>query len=256
MDVGGAVGRAIGLLVAPAAAVSSFIRGARIFHPDAVVYRADVHANATDGALGELGRRLAGPALVRLSGGTRREKPGTSPRDVLGVALRFNTPPVAVPGPDSRSQDLLLVSVQHLWQLPLSPLLTNPRDFLSNDYHALLPFRVGGLGVVEFRIVPEAPAAEGGEGMGRRERLERAVRLGRAVFHLQVKREERGAEWKPLATVALRERVDIDQAALLFTPFRAGAGIEPVGFVQGLRWATYAGSQVGRELSRRLGRGR
>ncbi len=54
--------------------------------------------------------------------------------------------------------------------------------------------------------------------MGRRELLERAVRLGRAVFHLQVKSEERGAEWKPLATVVLRERVDIDQAALLFTP--------------------------------------
>ncbi len=118
MDVGGALGRAIGLLIAPAAAVSSFIRGARIFHPDGVVYRADVLADATEGALGKLGRRLAGPALARFSGGTRREKPGTSPRDLLGVALRFNTPPVAVPGPDSRSQDLLLISVQHLWQLP------------------------------------------------------------------------------------------------------------------------------------------
>ena len=62
MDVGGAIGRVLGVLVAPAAAVSSFIRGARIFHPDGVVYRADVHADITEGALGRLAGRLAKPA--------------------------------------------------------------------------------------------------------------------------------------------------------------------------------------------------
>ena len=160
------------------------------------------------------------------------------------------------PAPGSRSQDLLLVSVQHVWQLPVGALLTNPRDFLANDYHALLPFRVAGLGVVKFRIVPEAGAAEGEARMGRMDRLERAVRRGRAVLRLQVKGEQRGAAWEPLATVVLRERVDIDQSDLRFTPFHEGAGIEPVGFLQGLRWAAYPGSQVGRELRRRLRQGR
>lgn len=253
MDIGGAIGRGIGVLAAPVAAIGSFVRGARIFHPDGVVYRADVHADVKEGALGELASRLAGRALVRLSGATRREKAGTSPRDILGVALRFNAPRGADPAPGSRSQDLLLISIQHLWQLPFGALLTNPRDFLANTYHALLPSRVDGLGVVKFQIVPEAFAAEGEEAMWRLERLEHAVRRGRAVMHLQVKGAERGAEWKALATVVLRERVNIDQAELRFTPFHDGAGIEPVGFVQGLRWAVYPASQAGSALRRRLG---
>ena len=256
MDIRGAIGQVIGILLAPVVGVGSFLRGARIFHPDGVVYRADVRADVTEGALGSLARRLAGPALVRLSGGARRADPGTSPRDVLGVALRFNTQAKAVPEPGSRAQDLLLLSFQHLWQLPLSPLLTDPHDFLANDYHALLPFRFAGLGPVIFRIVPDHSAAEEGAGVGRFERLERAARRGRAVFHLQIKSRARGAEWKPLAIVVLRERVNIDQAELRFTPFREGAEIEPVGFFQGLRWATYAGSQLGRALRRRIGRGR
>ena len=200
--------------------------------------------------------RLAGRALVRLSSATRRATPGTSPRDILGVALRFKTPRGAGPAPGSRSQDLLLLSIQHLWQLPSGALLTNPRDFLANDYHAPLPFQVDGLGVVKFRIVPETGAAEGDEEMGRFERLELAVRRGRAVLRLQVEGEERGAAWQALATVVLRERVDIDQSDLRFTPFHDGAGITPVGFSQGLRWAVYPASQVGREFRRRLGRGR
>jgi hypothetical protein len=253
MDIGGAIGRVIGVLVAPVAVVGSFVRGARIFHPDGVVYRADVQADVKAGALGKLASRLAGRALVRLSTATRREEAGTSPRDILGMALRFNARPGADPAPGSRSQDLLLLSIQHLWQLPVGALLTNPRDFLANNYHALVPFRVDGMGVVKFRIVPEPDAARGDEGRGRLERLEDAVRREGAVLQLQVKSDERGAEWKPLATVVLRERVDIDQEELRFTPYHEGAGIEPVGFVQGLRWADYPASQLGRALRRRIG---
>ena len=61
--------------------------------------------------------------------------------------------------------------------------------------------------------------------------------------------------WQALSTVVLRERVNVDQADLHFSPFRAGAGMKAVGFFQGLRWAVYPASQVGRELRRRLGRG-
>jgi hypothetical protein len=253
MDIAGAIGRGIGVLAAPLTAIGSFVRGARVFHPDGVVYRADVRADVNQGALGDLARRLAGPALARLSGALRREKAGTSPRDIFGLALRFNAAPDAGPAPTARSQDLLLLSIEHLWQLPQGALLTKPRDFLANVYHAILPFRVDDLGVVKFRIVPEVDAVRGNEGTGRVERLDDAVRRGTAVLRLQVKGEEPGAEWKPLATVVLRERVDIDQADLQFTPFHEGAGIEPVGFLQGLRWATYSGSQVGRALRRRIG---
>jgi hypothetical protein len=256
MDIGMAIGRGIGVLLAPAAAVGSFLRGARIFHPDGVIYRAEVHADVLEGALGALAERLAGPALVRLSSATRTAKAGTSPRDILGLALRFNASANAGPEPNARSQDLLLLSFAHLWQLPIGALLTNPRDFLANEYHALVPFRVDRLGVVKFRIVPEVGAAEGDEGTGRIERLESAIRQGRAVMRLQVKGDERGAPWSALATVVLRERVDIDQAELRFTPFQQGAGIEPAGFIQGLRWAVYPASQLGRDLRRRLGGGR
>ncbi len=251
MDIGGAIGRGVGVLFAPAAAIGSFVRGARIFHPDGVVYRADVYADVTDGALGNLAARLAGPALVRLSSAMRREKAGASPRDILGVALRFNAPQGAGAAP--RSQDLILLSIAHLWQLPIGALLTNPRDFLANDYHAILPSRAEGVGVVTFRLVPEVGAAEGEEETDRLERLEQSVRQGRAVFRLQVKSDERGAPWRALATVALRRRVDIDQESLQFTPFHDGAGVKPVGFLQGLRWAVYPASQAGRELRRRLG---
>jgi hypothetical protein len=253
MDIGGAIGRGVGVLFAPVAAIGSFVRGARVFHPEGVVYRADVYADVTDGALGKLAGRLAGPALVRLSSAMRHVKAGTSPRDILGVALRFNLPQGASPGPRSRPQDLLLLSIAHLWQVPIGALLTNPRDFLANDYHAISPFRVDGVGVVTFRLVPEVGAAEDEEETGRLERLEQAVRQGRAVFRLQVKSEERGAAWKALATLALRKSVDIDQEGLRFSPFHDGAGLEPVGFVQGLRWAVYPASQAGRELRRRLG---
>ena len=119
MDIGGAIGRVIGALFAPAAAVGSFVRGARIFHPDGVVYRADVHADVTQGALGELAGRLAGRALVRLSGATQRAKAGTSPPDILGVTLRFKTPKGAGPAPGvtSTSQSASTVSISATMRL-------------------------------------------------------------------------------------------------------------------------------------------
>jgi hypothetical protein len=72
------------------------------------------------------------------------------------------------------------------------------------------------------------------------------------VLRLEVQQDEPDAPWEPLADVTLREPADIDQEALGFDPFRAGLGIEPVGFVQGLRWAVYPASQLGRALRRRL----
>jgi hypothetical protein len=52
-----------------------------------------------------------------------------------------------------------------------------------------------------------------------------------------------------VAEIALRERVPVNQQALRFTPFRAGRGIVPSGFVQAARAAAYAASQAGRRIA-------
>jgi hypothetical protein len=52
--------------------------------------------------------------------------------------------------------------------------------------------------------------------------------------------------WRPVVLVVLRERIDLDQSALRFRPFRAGRGIRPRGFVQGLRSLAYRASQRAR----------
>ena len=48
------------------------------------------------------------------------------------------------------------------------------------------------------------------------------------------------------AELRLLRHVELDQQALQFSPFRAGRGLRPTGFVHGLRAATYALGQLGR----------
>ncbi|MCC6556670.1 MAG: hypothetical protein IT372_27230 [Polyangiaceae bacterium] len=244
MQLREAVGRAIGGALAPAAWEGSLIRRARLFHPDGVVYRAEVRPIAAEGPLGDLGARLAGPALVRLSGGWWRWRAGRGERpDALGVAIRFRDRDEVSAEASPGDQDLLFESFSRLILLPIAPLITNYRDFLANTYHAVLPFEVAGLGRARFRLVP-APVKASGE--DRRERLERAVEGGAAILRLDVRPLRRGARWTPIAEIALVERVALDQGALRFNPFRTGRGIVPSGLVQAIRAAAYAASQVGR----------
>jgi hypothetical protein len=68
------------------------------------------------------------------------------------------------------------------------------------------------------------------------------VRQGKARFELQILVRK---TWRPLVEIELLEaRPDIDQAELRFSPFRSGRGITPRSFIQGLRRATYALSQM------------
>src|SRR4051812_25702728 len=97
-------GRAIGGVLAPLAAEGSLARGERLFHPDGVVYRADVAALSAEGAIADLARALEGPAIVRLSGATRHARGGREPRDILGVAVRFHAEGAE---PSAGAQDLL-----------------------------------------------------------------------------------------------------------------------------------------------------
>lgn len=230
------IGRFAGVGVAPLAALVSAARRARTFHPDGVLYSAEVRALGDE----PLSRALEGEALVRLSGATWRWPAGAHRPDVLGIALRFHPA-------EAREQDLLFATFNHVIALPFAPLWTDAGDFLSNEYGTALPSRVKGLGRVEFRLAPEAPSPAGAD---RNERLERAVAQGSASFTLEAR--ERGLRRRrhPLARITLRERIEGGGADMRFNPFYAGLGIEPAGFFQGVRSVVYPASQLGRTLTR------
>ncbi|MDI3283964.1 hypothetical protein [Polyangium sp. 15x6] len=259
MRVTEALGRAIGGVLSPITGEGSLLRRARLFHPDGVLFRADVRPLVREGAVGELAQRLAGPALVRLSSAWWRHEKELP--DALGIAVRFcgRTPTATSVEVSARDQDLLFATFQHIWSLPLAPLTTNVHDYLANEYHAILPFYVLGLGRVKFRLVPSRQRETHGS---RRERLERAVAAGNAVLRLEVMQtgalgvrlrspEEilRMSRWRAVALIDLEERSLVDQEALSFTPFHAGRGIMPVGPFQMIRAATYAASRAGRKVA-------
>ncbi|MDI1475804.1 hypothetical protein [Polyangium sp. y55x31] len=256
-----ALGRAIGGVLSPITGEGSLLRRARLFHPDGVLFRADVRPLAREGAVGELAQRLAGPALVRLSSAWWRHEKELP--DALGIAVRFcgRMPTATSVEASARDQDLLFATFQHIWSLPFAPLTTNVHDFLGNQYHAILPFYVLGLGRVKFRLMPSRQRQHDTHG-SRRERLERAVAAGNAVLRLEVAQvgaigarlrspEQilRMSRWQAVAVIDLEERSLVDQEALSFTPFHAGRGIMPIGPFQMMRAATYAASRTGRKVA-------
>ncbi|WP_438034646.1 hypothetical protein [Sorangium sp. So ce204] len=245
-----AVGRVIGGALSPIAVGGSFIRRARLFHPDGVVYCAGVKALAVEGEVGALAQRLAGPALVRLSGAMWRWRGGKGERrpDVLGVAVRFRTSEEVTPAASTGDQDLIFVSARRLLLLPFALFTTKRHDFLDNDYYALARFDVAGFGRAEFRLVPLRAAVVKGN---RVEKLERAAAAGLALLRLEVRRGGSRARWMAVADMELYEPVDIDQRALRFNPFQTGKGIVPRGLLQATRRAVYTASYIGRALGAR-----
>ncbi|AUX19943.1 hypothetical protein SOCEGT47_003980 [Sorangium cellulosum] len=248
------IGRVIGGALSPLVLGGSFLRAARLFHPDGVVYCAGVKALAVEGEVGALAQRLAGPALVRLSGGMWRWRGGKGERrpDVLGISMRFRASEEITPLVSPGDQDLLFVSARRFALLPVALFTTNRRDFLANDYYAQLPFDVAGLGRAEFRLIPMRAATVG---QNRRERLECAAAAGLALLRLEVRRRGLRKRWMAVADVVLYEAVDVDQKALHFSPFHAGRGIVPRGLLQATRRPTYAAGYLGRLLARTRGRG-
>lgn len=229
-----------GLVLGPMAAIGAAIRHARFLHPEGVLYAARVEPLVNEGPRGLLAHRLAGPALVRLSGAWWKhlELP-----DVLGLAIRFRQfEPSTRAEPDD--QDLLLATIRQPATTLLAPATTEQHDYLANDYYAVSPFEVDDVGRARFRAVA-VPVQETGE--SREEKLEGAVWARRAELQLEVQLPgTRG--YQPLARVALVERLNLDQGAMAFDPYRSGRGIHPVGFVQGLRRLTYALARLGRGL--------
>jgi hypothetical protein len=230
-------GLVVGALLAPITAASSKARGARMFHPDGIVYEASVESSARTPDLAELAERLGHSALLRLSSALWR-RPREWP-DVLGAALRFGRGPAR--------QELLLATIRFPWTMPFAPVATNFRSFLWNHYHAVSPFVVDGVGIVKFRL--RSPRLSNPGRTSRADHLQRAVAERRAVYELELRRSSEpllSRRWEPVARVTLQEERDLDQQALRFSPFQDGAGIRPIGFVQALRVAAYAASQQAR----------
>ena len=247
------IGRGVGWALSPLAAAGSFVRQSRLFHPDGVVYRAEVLPAASTGPAKDVAARLAGPALVRLSSGWWKR--GKEWPDALGVSIRFRSDRSATAEPAPGDQDLLCASVPSLWLLLLAPLMTNQHNFLANDYFAMAPFDVEGLGRAKFRLRARRVPATG----NRETSLERATAAGLAVFELEARRVGLRSRYERIATIRLVIRAVIDQEALRLSPFRSGRGIVPRGFVQATRFGTYALSQLARPKSaaaRRALRGR
>jgi hypothetical protein len=244
-----ALGRMVGGVLSPLAAMGSLARNARLFHPDGVVYWARVRPTATEGARGELAQRLEGAAVIRLSSAWWRHDKELP--DLLGIAIRFvdrkNMTDRKTLTPSSRDQDLLFATVRAVITLPLAPLLTNVNDFLANDYYALLPFSVPNMGRVKFRLVSTRLRSDSAN---RREKLASRVAAGSAELRLEVKRDDPEARWQEIAIVEIEEPARLDQEMLAMNPFRSGRGIVPVGLINMVRAAPYLASVWGRRVMR------
>ena len=242
IDLGEALGRIAGVGLAPLALVGAAVRDARLFHPRGRVYRAEavlpLESIGAPEPVERLAARLVGPSIVRVSSGwwqARREWP-----DVLGLALRFGWSTRTAAADE---QDLLFGTTSSLWKLPYAALATDVHDYLHNQYFAASSYVLRGVGRVELSLLPAHGRGHAGS---RDEKLDAAVAEGGARLHLWLRLPD-GRPF-PLVDVVLREPMSLDQEALRFSPFSAGRGLDPAGFVHGLRWATYAASRLGERV--------
>jgi hypothetical protein len=230
-------------LLAPATAAGTTARGARLFHPSGAVVRGQATAIASEPALLAVAERLAGPVIIRFSGGWWKDREWP---DLLGAAVRFTDNPDS-PNAAAGDQDLLLITTRRFWQLPIAPLTTHQHDYLDNDYFGAAAFVVEGVGEAEVRLVRRA-RPEHDDGGDRNRRLVEEAETGAVVLQLDV-RPRHGA-WLPVVEIRLDGGSRLDQDRLRFSAFRAGRGIAPTGFVQRLRKRTYAWSQAARSVAR------
>lgn len=250
MKVTEQAGVVIGVLAAPVFALTSALRDARTFHPRGDC--ADAEVTMSDGVPAELSKlaaSLCGMAFVRFSDALTKKKARWP--DVLGCAIRFGD---YVDDPAAHGdQDLLLATIKRPWTMPFSPLSTHVHDYLANDYFAVSPFSIRGLDAsVYFRLHPKRHVtqtsgidATESNPERRRHRLADAIAESASCLVLGVGRGPRGP-FAPLVDIELVRMRDGDPVGLRFDPFRNGRGIDPHGFVHGLRRGVYAASQTAR----------
>lgn len=232
-----------GFAVAPLFALASLVRRARTFHPEGDVFRGEaIVAPRAYGAEAEVGKRLAGKLVVRLSSALRKGEPRYP--DVLGCAIRFG-------GERARDrQDVLFATVRTPYFLFLSPFFTRVDDYLENDYFGVSPFQIEGLGRRYLRLRPVERTFPVDPTTARDERIELDARDGQAVFTLGTSESAFGP-FSDVALVALVAKVDPDSHATAFSPTSHGRGLAPVGVVHALQRGVYAASQWARSLVER-----
>lgn len=224
------LGKGAGVLSAPITGGVAWLRRARTFHPRGLIHRVDVRVDtkvAND--LREAATRLAGTGFVRLS--SAWWKTGEKP-DLLGVGIRI--------GGD---QDLLFATARSLVTLLPATLTTDVHDFLGNDYFAMAPFELEGVGRVKMMLRSRGKSPEGRD---REQRLRAAIDAGQAGFELMI---SRGGAYEPFVHVWLGEPLELDEEKLKLTPENAGRGLRPVGFVNAARRVAYDASRRARAIA-------
>jgi hypothetical protein len=216
----------------------SLIRGARAVHADGVVCRAELIAHD---AL--VGPRLAGAALVRLSGAF--EPQDTTGKDVLGLDLRLRRPAQAGSlDATIGEQDLPLGTFESFITAARDRDRTDAVDYLDNRYSSVTPWWVPGVGPTVFHLLPPPPRPRD-RGADRLARLDADLVDDQARLGVSV---EMNGGMIDVAELRLIERLPIDGRALRVSMFRQGRAIRPVGFRNGVRATVYPISQLARRL--------
>jgi hypothetical protein len=166
--------------------------------------------------------------------------------EVLGVALRLRKDESVDANVADDDQDLLFATIRSPFTMLFAPFTTDAHDYFNNQYWAVSPFDVPGIGKVKFRISPSALHAP--SKLNRDARLLTIAASGRATLRVEA-RQPYCPHWSSIATITLHDRANIDQEALRFSPFHSGRGIVPRGFVHALRKHAYPASQRGRALA-------
>lgn len=233
--VGAAAGLVLGVLVI---FWVSLVRGARAVHADGVVCRAELIPRD-----GVVGKRLAGPAIVRLSGAF--EPQDSTKKDVLGLDLRMRRPDEAT-SLDARvgEQDLPLGTFESFATASRDKERTDQGDYLENRYSSVTPWWVPEVGPVHFHLTAASarPAERGADRLARLD-ADLAADQARLVMSMQA-----NGSSTDIAELRLIERLAIDGRDLRVSMFRQGRAIRPVGFRNGIRATVYPISQAARRL--------
>lgn len=216
----------------------SLVRAARAVHADGVVCRAELIARDS-----LVGPRLAGPAIVRLSGAF--DPQNTTGKDVLGLDIRMRQADEAG-SLDARvgEQDLPLGTFESFTTASRDRERTDAGDYLENRYSSVTPWWVPGAGPVTFHMTPatQRPADRGADRLARLD-ADLASDQARLVISVQA-----NGGSTDVAELRLVERLAIDDRALRVSMFRQGRKIRPVGFRNGVRATVYPISQLARRL--------
>jgi hypothetical protein len=161
--------------------------------------------------------------------------------DVLGLAVRLRATRDETATVTSDDQDILFATILRPYTMGFSPFTTRVSDFLENRYYSVSPFDAGLARPIYLRIQPTREAESRRRGP-REVLLDAALVDGKVSLALAWSYSPyRG--WKPLASIDLDSRAEVDGEALRFNPYNHGRGLEPNGFVHGLRRTVYPASQ-------------